>query len=371
MKLSATLLTAALAVLLIWQCTEAPTPPESSFETAGLVRDADGIWVDTLFNEPFADMPVPFRTFYGYCSQCHSSRGKDSLAPAARAAMTVNTWRDLLDYGPSKLILAAKTGTMPKNTSGQNVPVPVDVLNRVEAYLASWTTGKIDAISGTKYPVAVDFVTRYCGDCHTAQGRDPSQREAYQDMPLDVYADWQSYQKGIELRLRHEFTLSEIMPPESYALQPTAEEREKILQWLALGSPNTPDGTGLGDTVPIYPIVTEGAVRGLIYEPMRLILNRTCADCHTQGGKNKDQQVGWENAIKLDTYEQWNRYQEFIRERIDTAYALSQDPPYEVMPKPGFPNQLTREERQMILDWIDRGSPNTPDGMPHDTTAAQ
>lgn len=364
-------LIALFVTLFLMSCTESPTPPEASFETTGLVRGVDGIWVDTLFNEAFADMPVPFRTFYGYCSQCHSSRGTDSLAAEGRAALTLNTWHEVVDYGPSRLILAAKTGSMPILSTAQNVPVPIDVLNRVEAYLASWTTGKLDAISGTKYPVAVDFATRYCGDCHTAQGKDPSQREAYQDMRLDVYADWQSYQKGIEGRLNPDFPIGgDVMPPKNYALQPTVEEREKIMQWLALGSPNTLDGTGKGDTVPLYPIVTEGAVRGLVYEPMRLIINRSCADCHTQGGKNKDQKVGWENAIKLDTYAQWEKYQEIVRERIDTAYALSQDPPYDVMPKFGFPNQLSQQERQMILDWIDRGSPNTPDGMPHDSTLA-
>jgi uncharacterized membrane protein len=357
------------ALGLLWLgCTETPTPPEASYETAGLLHDSDGIWVDTIIGEPFADMPVPFRTFYGYCSQCHSDRGGDSLASAARASVRINTWQDAVKYGPSRLIMAAKTGAMPVKTSPQDPGVSKDILNRVEAYLASWTTGKVDAISGCRYPVAVAYVTRYCADCHTAQGQDAARVRGYKALPLDVFADWQSYQKIIEGRIRLDHPGGDIMPPKTYGLQPSAQESAQILQWLAQGSPNTPDGTGQGDTLPVYPIVTEGAVRGLVYERMRLIINRSCADCHTQGGKNKDQKVGWENAIKLDTYAQWSRYGKFIRERIDTAYALAQDPPYTVMPKYGFPYPLTQEERQLMLDWIDLGSPNTPDGMPNDST---
>ncbi len=119
-------------------CTESPLPPEASFETSGLVRDSDGIWIDTLTDEAFSDMPLPFRGFNRYCSDCHSDRGLSPLADSARMALRINTWRDAIDFGTERLVVAAKLGNMPPDSSSQ---VPGAIMDQVEAYLASWSAG--------------------------------------------------------------------------------------------------------------------------------------------------------------------------------------------------------------------------------------
>jgi mono/diheme cytochrome c family protein len=345
-------------LFVVWffsACTETSYPPEASFQTAGLWRDSNGIFIDTVIQEPFADMPVPYRSYYRYCSDCHSQ-----LNPLAQPTKPIlNTWQDIVAYGAAKLVMVGKLG--PSET--HHIPeISQDVLNRAEAYLASWPTGNQDALSGCRFPLATAFATQYCASCHTALGHDADQGKAYKALKLDTYADWQSYQGEIKGRIALDHPGGKIMPPKGIGLQPSDSERQVMLLWLQRGSPNTPDGTGQGDTLPIYPIVTEGAVIGLRYEAMRLILNRSCADCHTRGGMNKDQKDGWNNAIKLDTYPLWLEYAKNIRQRIDTAYAKAQDPPAEIMPKYGFRYPLSDAERQLILDWIDAGSPNTSDG---------
>ncbi|MEO6095228.1 MAG: hypothetical protein ABIW76_05975 [Fibrobacteria bacterium] len=110
------------------------------------------------------------------------------------------------------------------------------------------------------------------------------------------------------------------------------------------------------------PIVTEGALVDVVYEPARRLVSRSCADCHSQGGHNESHLDAWGHAIRLDTHKQWVDGKRVLLERLDTVYAAEQDPPLDVMPSASFPFQLTREERDTLLQWIARGSPNTPGG---------
>jgi hypothetical protein len=126
---------AGLVSTLFLHCTEAPTPPDSSIDTSGLIQDSLGIWVDTLTRESFADMPPAFRDVHQYCWECHSHRGKSPLADSARTALTMDTWSNMVAFGPERLLLSVKLGDMPPDSSRQ---VPKAVLSRTEAYLASW-----------------------------------------------------------------------------------------------------------------------------------------------------------------------------------------------------------------------------------------
>jgi hypothetical protein len=89
-----------------------------------------------------------------------------------------------------------------------------------------------------------------------------------------------------------------------------------------------------------------------------------CADCHARGGNNPTHGDAWGHAIRLDTYAEWAKSERYLRERLDPDSAAAQDPPVDVMPQPGFPLQPTAAERDTLLAWLARGSPDTPDGQP-------
>jgi hypothetical protein len=65
----------------------------------------------------------------------------------------------------------------------------------------------------------------------------------------------------------------------------------------------------------------------------------------------------------LDTYAQWLKGSKHLLERLDPAKAAEQDPPVDPMPLTGFPLQPTQAERDTLLDWLKRGSPNTASGF--------
>ena len=110
------------------------------------------------------------------------------------------------------------------------------------------------------------------------------------------------------------------------------------------------------------PIVTTGALADVLYEPARRIVGRHCSDCHASGGKNEKHMDAWGHAIRLDTWREWVDGRADIVARLDPAKAAEQDPPVDVMPLATFPLQPTQAERDTLLQWIARGSPNTPTG---------
>jgi mono/diheme cytochrome c family protein len=152
------------------------------------------------------------------------------------------------------------------------------------------------------------------------------------------------------------------MPPDTLPAEkhPDAEEMAAILEWMERDSPNTIDGSGQGIPLPIGGVVTEGAMEGLNYAEAAALINRSCADCHTEGGLNPDQPAAWTFALRLDRYNGWVRAgASTLLERLDPSIAK----PEEQMPPADFPNQLTLVERQLLIDWLNRGSPNTPNGL--------
>ncbi|HKP98634.1 MAG TPA: hypothetical protein VJ385_23080 [Fibrobacteria bacterium] len=110
------------------------------------------------------------------------------------------------------------------------------------------------------------------------------------------------------------------------------------------------------------PIVTEGALADVVYEPARRLVGRSCSDCHARGGNSATHADAWGHAIRLDTHEEWVDGRRVLLERLDPAAAAAQDPPVDVMPPPDFRYPLTDAERDTLLQWIRRDSPNTESG---------
>ena len=110
------------------------------------------------------------------------------------------------------------------------------------------------------------------------------------------------------------------------------------------------------------PIVTIGALPDVLYEPARRIVSRSCADCHAAGGKHEKHMDAWGHALRLDSWQEWVNARADLRVRLDPVKAAEQDPPEDVMPLATFPFQLTSAERDTLLQWIARGSPNTVTG---------
>jgi hypothetical protein len=134
-----------------------------------------------------------------------------------------------------------------------------------------------------------------------------------------------------------------------------------LLPWLLLGCDwgSTPS--------PPKPIVTQGCLADCAYEPARRLVSLYCADCHAQAGNNESHSDAWGYAIRLDTYAEWAKGSEKLIERLDPALAAIQDPPVDPMPSTGFPYQPSQAERDTLLAWLKRGSPNTADGLPDST----
>ncbi len=353
-----------LAAILITACSQLPTPPANTFVLKGLVQDPlTRIYTDSTGKEKFADIPEPFRGFYAACSACHSNLAPNTDAILrAKAKMNLNTWAEIVAFGPDRLLTAASGRAMPP---APEKTVPDSQLVAVLGFLSSWSSGGV-ALQGTDFKQGKFLVGRFCADCHTAAGKNSDQARAWNILPLDTYAEWIKYPRLLSGRLAENHPGGNPMPPPKFSLQPTAAERNILLDWIARNSPNNPDGIGQGTVINMLPdsIVSEGALLNVAYAPARRIVNRYCADCHTSGGKNKDKKDAWGNAdVKLDAYAGWLKAQNTLKVRLNPALAISQRPfPLDSMPKGSFSRQPTQAERDTLLTWLMRGSPNTSNG---------
>ena len=82
------------------------------------------------------------------------------------------------------------------------------------------------------------------------------------------------------------------------------------------------------------------------------------------GGNNADQPHTWAHVFKVDTYQEWVDGRRVLLEHLDPVTAAEQDPPVDLMPPADFRYQLTDAERDTLLQWIRRDSPNTASGFP-------
>jgi hypothetical protein len=100
----------------------------------------------------------------------------------------------------------------------------------------------------------------------------------------------------------------------------------------------------------------EPAMKGTIYEAGRVFGQTYCSPCHWIGGKHAKQPVAYV-AFQVDTYEQWATGGTIIPAVLDKW-----NPDGTVMPPPEAPSFPPDDQRMLILDWVRRGSPNTPSG---------
>lgn len=97
-------------------------------------------------------------------------------------------------------------------------------------------------LDGCRYPAATAFVSKYCAGCHTDAGTHAQKKRAHAVLQLDTYDGWKSETKVITAVLDKWHLDGKIMPPPKATAQPTDPERRAMLDWLARGSPNTPNG---------------------------------------------------------------------------------------------------------------------------------
>jgi hypothetical protein len=104
------------------------------------------------------------------------------------------------------------------------------------------------------------------------------------------------------------------------------------------------------------PSIPELAMKGTLYEPGRTFVQTYCSPCHWKGGKHAKQPVAYP-AFQVDTYAQWATGGTIIPAVLDKW-----NPDGTVMPPPEAPADPPDDQRMLILDWVRRGSPNTPTG---------
>jgi hypothetical protein len=100
----------------------------------------------------------------------------------------------------------------------------------------------------------------------------------------------------------------------------------------------------------------EPAMKGTLYDAGRTFAQTYCSPCHWKGGQHAKQPVAYP-AFQVDTYDEWATGQTII-----TAVLDKWNPDGTVMPPPEAPKDPPDDERKTILDWVQRGSPNTPSG---------
>jgi hypothetical protein len=100
----------------------------------------------------------------------------------------------------------------------------------------------------------------------------------------------------------------------------------------------------------------EASMKGTLYEPGRVFGQTYCSPCHWKGGQNPKRSGAYQ-AFQMDTYEQWATGRVIIPAVLDKW-----NPDGRVMPPPEAPEFPSDDDRRLILDWVRRGSPNTPGG---------
>jgi len=195
----------------------------------------NGIYYEINNNKdslPFMDFPNAFRNFFlPNCSGCHSNRLEYT---DERGSLNLNTWSEVVAYGPLKLVMIAQTGEMPIRPLGK-VPEPTlnDAINfLIEGVDGSFRPGSFPDIINSKLR---EITERYCGRCHGSQGL------FLQEVDLRTYADWQ---ENAALNLQSVSGASNVvqMPtagsPELKLWNNSPKDRAALISWLQNGLPN-------------------------------------------------------------------------------------------------------------------------------------
>jgi mono/diheme cytochrome c family protein len=98
------------------------------------------------------------------------------------------------------------------------------------------------------------------------------------------------------------------------------------------------------------------ALEGARYLPARAIVHTYCGPCHTRGGRHAKRDQGAYRDLALDTYAA------IAARPLVVENALTFHGEHADMPPPLGTWQPSPAERQVLIDWLQRGCPNTPDG---------
>jgi len=102
--------------------------------------------------------------------------------------------------------------------------------------------------------------------------------------------------------------------------------------------------------------IPDGALKDCQFVAAKNFATQYCSDCHTSTGASKHKAKALQN-ITMDTYHDWIQAAKAVPGVLDKAHLESK-----LMPPPKYPHQPTDAERQVIIDWVLRGSPNTESG---------
>jgi uncharacterized membrane protein len=102
-------------------------------------------------------------------------------------------------------------------------------------------------------------------------------------------------------------------------------------------------------------VADQRALQGVRYEPGRRFVQKYCSGCHWKDGQDPKQRVAYP-AFHVDTYDDWAASRTILLAVVDKW-----NPDGDIMP-PLDAVEPPDDERRLILDWIRRNSPNTPEG---------
>jgi uncharacterized membrane protein len=97
-------------------------------------------------------------------------------------------------------------------------------------------------------------------------------------------------------------------------------------------------------------------MQGCKYPAASAFVEKYCSECHTSAGGHALKKRAYA-VLQLDTYDQWKSGTKVILAVLDKWHLDGK-----IMPPPKATAQPTDAERKATLDWLGRGSPNTPSG---------
>ena len=99
-------------------------------------------------------------------------------------------------------------------------------------------------------------------------------------------------------------------------------------------------------------------LKDIRYEPGRKFAQTYCTPCHTENGTHPEQPKGYE-VFQVDTYEQWRTNRTILLAVIDKWHLDGHLMP----PEAALAKDPADADRKQVIEWLQRGSPNTPEGQ--------
>ncbi len=182
----------------------------------------DGI-IDTF---EFADMPHAVREIHlNNCGACHANSW---YREDARASLALNTWEDIITFGPLRFYLIAKRGNHPDNPDFVIAPEALEELSR---FLGQNTPSGVPpgSMPDLDPPEVRRVAEKYCGSCHGTLG------SFLISADLRSVAGWME-NRIVALEVLTTNRASESMPPsgstQASALALHPEDKALLIAWL-------------------------------------------------------------------------------------------------------------------------------------------